>query len=430
MKKEIAFYPGEILVPKESLRPRFSVVACDQFTAQPEYWEEVAALAEGHPSAYHMIFPEAMLGKTGFDQKVASIQETTRWYLNDGLFDCYPESYIYLERTLPSGAVRKGLVGVLDLERYDYKKGSRSLVRATEGTVLDRIPPRVKIRQGAALEMPHVMLLVDDPGKTVVEPFEAQKDQLEKCYDFDLMMGGGHLTGWRAGHEYYEGVRAALEKLADSAAFNKRMGTSRKSPILFAVGDGNHSLAAAKVCWEELKQNLTPEEIACHPARWTLVEICNLQDESLTFEPIHRALFDVDHKLFLKELTAWAGLAPKTAKGEKGKKSMAKKQRFTLLLDGKSKKITIQNPAHTLTVGSVQQFLDSYLKKHGGRVDYIHGEDVLEQLSRDGAIGILLPGMDKGELFKTVALEGALPRKTFSMGEAQDKRYYLECRRI
>lgn len=429
MKKNIGFYPGEILIPKEELRPRFSVAACDQFTAEPDYWRQTAALVEGHPSAYHMIFPEALLGELDFDQKVASIQETTRWYLEGGIFDCFPDSYIYLERTLKNGRVRRGLLGVLDLECYDYKPNSRSLTRATEGTVLDRIPPRVKIREGAFLEMPHIMLLVDDPDRTVVEPFAERKAEMSCCYDFELMMGGGHLTGWRAeGSRYQEGVSAALAKLADSAAFNKRLGLSRKSPILFAVGDGNHSAAAAKACWEAIKPTLTPEEIACHPARWMLVEVCNLHDESLEFEPVHRVLFDVDHKLFMKELTAWAGIAPKAPKTAEKKK--APKPSFTLLMDGKAKKITIQSPAHALTVGSVQSFLDGFLEKHGGNIDYIHGSDVLEKLCSEGAVGILLPAMEKSELFRTVAAEGALPRKTFSMGEASDKRYYLECRRI
>lgn len=424
MKKEVGFYPGDILIPKEALRPRFSVVACDQFTSQPDYWKQVAELAEGSPSAYHMIFPEAMLGKVDFDEKVRSIHQTTRWYLDAGLFDSYSQSYIYLERTLADGSVRKGLMGVLDLECYDYKKGSRSLARATEGTVLDRIPPRVKIRQGAALEMPHVMLLIDDPEGTVVEPFAGRKDEMPLCYDFDLMLGGGHLTGWQADHRYYESVSAALKKLGDSKAFNQRLGTARKSPILYAVGDGNHSLAAAKACWEEIKSGLTEEEIGRHPARWALVELCNLHDPSLHFEPIHRAVFDTDHKAFLKELAAWAGTQPK------GKKNTAGKQCFTLLLDGKEKKIYIEKPSHTLTVGSVQKFLDAYIAKHGGTVDYIHGAEALRQLTEQGAAGILLPAMDKNDLFRTVALDGALPRKTFSMGEAQDKRYYLECRRI
>lgn len=430
MKKNIGFYPGDILIPKENLRPRFSVVACDQFTAQPDYWQETAALAEGHPSAYHMIFPEALLEELDFGQKVASIQETTRWYLEGGIFDRCPDSFIYLERTLRSGQVRKGLLGVLDLECYDYKPNSRSLTRATEGTVLDRIPPRVKIREGAFLEMPHIMLLVDDPDCTVVEPFAERKAEMPCCYDFDLMMGGGHLAGWQAdGSRYREGVSAALAKLADSAAFNKRVGTSRKSPILFAVGDGNHSAAAAKACWEAIKPALSPEEIACHPARWMLVEVCNLHDESLAFEPVHRALFGIDHKLFLKELTAWAAIAPKAPKAD-AKKKASKKQSFTLLMDGKAKKIIIHSPSHSLTVGSVQVFLDSFLEKYGGSIDYIHGSDVLEKLCSEGAAGILLPAMEKSELFRTVAVEGALPRKTFSMGEAWDKRYYLECREI
>lgn len=424
MKKNIGFYPGELMVPKEHLRERFSVVACDQFTSQPEYWEEVDKLTEGRPSANHMIFPEVWLDKIDFDKKVASIQETTRFYLEQQIFDCYPESYIYVERIQRNGAVRKGLVGVIDLECYDYKKGSRSLVRATESTVLERIPPRVKIRDGAALESPHVMLLIDDPDRTVIEPFADRKADMPVVYDFDLMMDGGHITGWRADHSYYESVSAALKKLGDSKTFNQRMGTSRKSPILYAVGDGNHSLASAKACWETIKAGLTEEEIERHPARWAAVEVCNLHDEALVFEPIHRAVFGVDQKAFVKALTEWAGAQPK------GRKSTAGKQCFTVLFGSKEKTLVIAEPSHTLTVGSVQKFLDEYLAQNGGKIDYIHGEDAVRELTEKGAVGILLPAMDKADLFRTVVLEGALPRKTFSMGEAWDKRYYLECRKI
>lgn len=424
MKKNIGFYPGELMLPKEHLRERFSVVACDQFTSQPEYWNEVDTLTEGHPSANHMIFPEVWLDKVDFDAKVAAIQETTRFYLEQQIFDCFPESYIYVERTQRNGAVRRGLVGVVDLECYDYKKGSRSLIRATEGTVLERIPPRVKIREGAYLEAPHVMLLIDDPDRTVIEPFMEKKAELPMVYDFDLMMDGGHLAGWQVGHGFYEKVTAALAKLGDSKTFNQKIGTSRKSPILFAVGDGNHSLASAKACWENIKSALTEEEQAHHPARWAAVEVCNLHDEALVFEPIHRAVFDVDQKAFVKALTEWAGAQPK------GRKNLSGKQWLTVLSGSKEKTLVVAEPDHTLTVGSVQEFLDKYLAENGGRVDYIHGEDAVRKLTEEGAVGILLPAMDKADLFRTVVLEGALPRKTFSMGEAWDKRYYLECRKI
>ena len=426
MKKNTAFYPGDILIPKEHLRPRFSVVACDQFTSQPDYWAETAALAEGHPSALHMILPEALLGRVDEEARITAAKETMDWYLRDGLFDCLPQSFVYLERTLRDGQVRRGLMGVLDLECYDYRKGSRTLVRPTEATVTQRIPPRMKLRQGASLEMPHAMLLIDDPDCTVIEPLAARKEEFPCCYDFDLMQGGGHLKGWALPHSCYESVQPALEKLADSKAFNQRLGTSRKPAILCAVGDGNHTLAAARACWEELRETLTEEERACHPARWALVELCNLHDPGVTFLPIHRAVFDVDPAHFRAALLQWAETVPE---GEKPLPT-AKRQNFTLITGSREKKVSIKLPAHPLTVGSVQGFLDRYLKKHGGRVDYIHGDDALRQLCREGAVGLLLPPMPKDALFYTVATQGALPAKTFSIGEAWDKRYYLECRKI
>ncbi|MBR6789743.1 MAG: DUF1015 family protein, partial [Oscillospiraceae bacterium] len=269
-----------------------------------------------------------------------------------------------------------------------------------------------------------VMLLIDDPDRTVIEPFAERKADLPLVYDFDLMMDGGHIAGWHVDHSYYEGVTAALAKLGDSKAFNQRMGTSRRSPILFAVGDGNHSLASAKACWENIKAELTAEEIECHPVRWAAVEVCNLHDEALVFEPIHRAVFDVDKKHFLNALTDWAGAQPR------GRKNLDGKQWLTVISGAKEKTLVIAEPDHTLTVGSVQKFLDKYIAENGGKVDYIHGEDAVRELAGKDAVGILLPAMDKADLFRTVVLEGALPRKTFSMGEAWDKRYYLECRKI
>ncbi len=432
--KNVGFFPGNILIPKEELLPRFSVVACDQFTSQPDYWEEVEERTDNNPSACHMVFPEAYLGKVDFDGKIAQINAAMDQYLKDGIFNEFPDSLIYVERTLQNGAVRKGVVGLLDLECYDYHKGSQSLVRATEGTVLERIPPRVKIRQNASLECPHILVLIDDAKKTVIEPMGEDLPNLHKLYDFDLMMGGGNIKGYLLDREAYGRMAAALGKLGDKRAFNRRYKTTGQDVLLYAVGDGNHSLATAKECWDKLKKKLTPEEAENHPARYALVELNNLHDPSLQFEAIHRVVFDVDTDEFVQELLAYAEKKPskgrKTDSAESNAQAPISPQKFTLVAGGQDQKVTIQAPKHTLTVGSVQAFLDGYLKKHGGRVDYIHGEDVVRRLSEEGAVGILLPAMKKSDLFKTVILEGALPRKTFSMGEACDKRYYLECRKI
>lgn len=414
------FYKGDILVPKEELLEKFSVVACDQFTSQPEYWEEVKEKVGDNPSAYNIVFPEAYLEKVDFNEKIKDINAHINEYLKKEIFDELKDSLIYVERTLKNGTVRRGIVGLIDLEDYDYNKGSQSLIRATEGTVLERIPPRVKIRKNAKIESPHILILIDDVKKTVIEPLGENVADLNKLYDFDLMQGGGNVKGYLLDDSHYKNISKALTKLADKKAFAKRYKTD-KDVLLFAVGDGNHSLATAKECWTKLKKKLTEEEQKNHPARFALIELNNLHDESLEFEAIHRAVFDVDQKAFVKDFKAFAD-----AKSDK----KLKPQTVELVVDGKVTSVTIKSPSHNLAVGSVQNFLDKYIKEKGGKVDYIHGEDVTVNLSKKGAIGILLPVMRKDELFKTVIEEGALPRKTFSMGEASEKRYYLECRKI
>lgn len=419
---ELGFYKGDILIPNENLLPLFSVVACDQFTSQPEYWDEVEKKVGDNPSAYNMVFPEAYLEKLDFTKKIKAINSAIDSYLKKEIFDSYKNSLVYVERTLKSGAVRRGIVGLIDLECYDYNKGSQSLVRATEGTVLERIPPRVKIRENAKLESPHILILIDDVKKTVIEPMGEDKANLNKLYDFDLMMDGGNIKGFLLEDEEYKKVAKALTKLGDKKAFEKRYNVKDKDVLLYAVGDGNHSLATAKECWNNLKKKLKKGEIENHPARYALVELSNLHDPSLEFEAIHRAVFDVNKKDFLKELKAYAD--------KKVEKCPNTPQKVVILDNGKEKELIIKAPNHTLAVGSIQNFLDEYIAEKGGKVDYIHGEDVTRNLSKNGAIGILLPVMQKSELFKTVIEEGALPRKTFSMGEACEKRYYLECRKI
>ncbi len=416
----VGFYPGEILLPNCPLET-WSVVACDQYTSQPEYWHQVEELVGGNPSAGELIFPEAFLDKVDFNEKIAQINASMQHYLQKGLFQSYPDSLIYVERTLHDGSVRRGLLGLLDLEEYDYREGAASLVRATEGTVLARIPARVRIRENAPLEIPHVLVLIDDVEKTVIEPLAARKAECQRLYDFELMMGGGHISGWRVGRGCYAEIAGALAALADPAAFAARYQVPDAPILLYAVGDGNHSLAAAKQCWENIKEFLSPEEQARHPARYALVELNNLHDPSLRFEAIHRAAFVPDGEDLLAEFEQYAASC-------QGKESP---QTVRLVGRGGERTVTIPHPERTLAVGSVQDFLDSYLDRWPGRVDYIHGEEVVRELvQQKGAAGFLLPAMGKEKLFKTVIQEGALPRKTFSMGEACDKRFYLECRKI
>lgn len=417
--RPLGFCPGEILLPRCDLS-QWSVVACDQFTSQPEYWTEVERIVGDAPSAYRMIFPEAYLDTVDFDEKIASINRTMEEYLRQGLFEAYSDAMIYVERTLLDGSVRRGILGLLDLEEYDYRKGSGSLVRATEGTVLERIPPRVRIREHAPLESPHILVLIDDPGKTVAEPIRSRTPALEKLYDFDLMQGGGNIRGWLLDRKEQQRIQEALAALADPAVFAEKYGVADRPLLLYAVGDGNHSLATAKECWTRLKSRLTPEEAAVHPARYALVELGNLHDDSLKFEAIHRAVFDVDQGAFLAALREYAA----------SRRGDAPAQTVTVVTAEGRESLTIPHPDRTLAVGSIQAFLDQYLPAVGGKADYIHGEDVVCSLAQKGAVGILLPVMEKGDLFRTVILEGALPRKTFSMGEAPEKRYYLECRKI
>lgn len=415
------FKKADILLPKDTEYTKWSVVACDQYTSQPEYWDEVNALTAGSPSSYHITFPEVYLG-TNDDERIKNINDTMEDYLARFLYTI-PDTYIYVQRTLANGKIRHGIVGAVDLEDYDFNKGSQSYIRATEGTVLERIPPRVKIRENASLELPHVMLLIDDDKNSVIEPIAKQADTLDVVYDFDLMQNGGHIKGMKISAELSQQLDSAIEKLADKALFDKKYNVSDKGVLLFAVGDGNHSLATAKTCWENIKASLSDEEKENHPARFALVEIVNIHDKSLDFEPIHRVVFDVNPEKLIEGFM-------KYYKGKASKKNNGG-QCIEYMYKGKKGKLYVKNAPSNLAVGTLQQFLDDYLAKNGGKVDYIHGADVTTELAKkDGNIGFILPSMEKSDLFKTVILDGALPRKTFSMGEANDKRFYLEAKLI
>ena len=415
--QKLGFAPADILIPENCDLSKWSVVACDQYTSQPEYWQRVEERVGDAPSALRLILPESKLGRADTQDAIAAINRTMEDYLRQGLFRQLGESLIYVERWLDNGTLRRGLVGVVDLEQYDYHPGSTTLIRATEGTVLSRIPPRVAVRRNAALELPHILMLMDDPDRTVIEPLTLETGEMERLYEFDLMEKGGHITGYRLTQEQCDYVANTLAELADPAAFTERYNAPGKAPLLFAIGDGNHSLASAKANYEEKKG--TPEE---ELARYALVELNNLHDESLTFEAIHRVCFDVDPDELVQALLDFY---PGSYIGE------GEGQRIPFVTRDREAVLTIPHGGSQLSVGTLQHFLDQYLPTVGGRVDYIHGEDVAWELGRgERAIGFLLLPMGKQELFPTVIFDGVLPRKTFSMGEAHDKRFYLEARRI
>ncbi len=403
--------PAEILLPREGVDPaRWAVVACDQYTSQPDYWHAVEALVGSAPSTLKIVFPEVYLSEG--EARIQRIQSEMRQYLADGtLVPAVTDGFVYLERTTPSG-VRPGLVVRLDLEAYDFTPGADVPVRATEGTILSRIPPRVKIRTGAPLESPHVMVLLDDPDCTVIEPLGANKAALRPLYDFELMQGGGHLAGWAVEGDATTGVLQALDALF-----------ARSGGFLAAVGDGNHSLATARQCWLNLRDTLPEAARANLPARYALVELNNLHAPALVFEPIHRVLFGVDPLDVQERFADWC--AGRGAALEDGAE-------ITWVTGEGETGARILHAPNPLSVAVLQPFLDEYLAAHpGAEIDYIHGADVVRQLAqREDALGILLTAIDKRALFPAIRQGGVLPRKTFSMGEAFEKRYYMECRRI
>ena len=418
MKK--CFSAADILLPDFNIvdAEKWAVVACDQFTSEPEYWEKTALAVGDAPSTLNMILPEVYLSET--EKRVPVINETMHTYIRDILVS-HKDSMIYVERTQSDGSVRHGVILAVDLDKYEYTKGASSLVRATEATVIERIPPRVAVRRGAEVELPHVMLLVDDPEKTVIEPLAASSD-LTDAYNFELMLGGGRIKGSFIGKTEQNRIEKALVALIADEKMAERYGKEGIAPLLFAVGDGNHSLASAKAAYEEVKAKLGAAAES-HPSRYALCEVVNIHDDALKFEPIYRVVFGVEQESFLAELYKYA----ESLSGE------AEPQTVEYFYgEGNEGKITFEHPVQQLTVGTLQTFIDAYIKEHKGvEVDYIHGEGSVRALSKkEGALGFTFSGMEKSQLFKTVIFDGALPRKTFSMGHAEDKRYYLECRRI
>lgn len=409
------FKPADILLPQVKDMSKWAVIACDQFSSNPAYWERVRKTAEGAPSAINLILPEAELGTPAEEAHTALINQTMKDYVERNVFKTYPNSLIYVERTLENGSVRKGLMGMVDLDAYDYNAGSSSAIRATEKTVVERIPPRMKVRRNASVELPHILMLCDDHDKKLVEPVAEKKAKMQVVYDFDLMEEGGHITGWLVQGEDVSAFEAAL---ADYTAHvdEKYVGLPGV-PMVFAVGDGNHSLATAKACYEEMKAANPGKDLSDHPARYALVELENIHDDAQVFEPIHRVVFKTNAKKLLDDLQAtWCA--------EGG-------YPVTWFIGEESGTVYLDRSKSQLAVGALQTFLDAWLKENEGEVDYIHDEPDLRELAmKENSIGFLLPAMEKSQLFRGVIADGVLPRKTFSMGHAREKRYYLEGRAI
>lgn len=392
----------DILLPCAEDMGAWSVIACDQFTSEPEYWAAAEARAAEKPSTLSLMLPEAWLHTARADGADGRIADTMRRYLAEGVFQTVPDSFIYVERTLSDGRVRRGLVAALDLEQYDFTGTQRTSVRSTEGTVEERLPPRVNIRRSAPLEMPHTLLLMDDRTDSVLSLAEKAKDTLEKVYDFELMLGGGRIAGWRVSGETKAAVQSALDALDNAALQREKYGDAAENgKLTFAVGDGNHSLAAAKRFWEEKRETLPESERLADPARFALVEIENIHEPSLDFEPIHRVIFDTDTSAFVSELAAHR------TEWEAEDKTLGER------------------------VAAAESFCCAYIAAHGGYIDYIHGDDTARALGeKPNCAAVLLPPVEKSGLFVSVLKNGALPKKSFSMGNARDKRYYLECRKI
>jgi len=425
----------EILIPNNQIDyQKWAVVACDQFTSQPEYWNTAEKIIGQSPSAYHLILPEAYLGTEKEQIHSSKINSLMEQYLKKNYFQVI-EGIIYIERYFDN-SVRKGLIAALDLEQYDFTDGADSLIRATEGTIIDRLPPRIKIRQDALIEIPHILVLIDDPEMSVIAPIINSSNSIELIYDFNLMQNSGHLKGYHVTSSNLENkVIQALEKLISPEIQSEKYGVEKNAPpLLFAVGDGNHSLATAKSFWDKIKQE-APEN---HPARYALVEIVNIHDEGIVFEPIHRLLKGIKEDWFLslknyfnnildvQKISDFKTLVSAVSNNQTEDQVFGTFDKANFWL------VRIKEPNHTLTVGSIQNYIDDLiLNNQINDVDYIHGDDtILELGSKSGNAGIYLSAIRKDSLFRSVIKDGALPRKTFSMGEAHQKRFYLECKKI
>lgn len=425
----------KLLMPREGIDlSKWAVIACDQYTSQPDYWNNADAIVGDAPSTLRLTLPEVYLEQPDIKERTAKIQDAMQRYQQDGTLTEYEPGMMLVERTTKSGT-RRGVVLSFDLEAYDYQAGSQSLIRPTEKTVVERIPPRLAVREGASLELPHIMLLIDDPDHKVIEPLFADKDAFRKAYDTDLMLDGGHLSGWFVPEG--KGTATLIERLnglADPETFNKKYGLTGEHAVLpYAVGDGNHSMATAKANWERIKQDLSEEERQDHPARFVLAEVVNIHDDSLEIEGIHRVLFHIHPREVFQAADDFFRLHGGMAYcGEPKSAPSTNVQSFPCMFHGEQVTLCIVDSPWALPVATLQNFLDDFLAKNPkSHIDYIHGADVVRELSQDARnMGFLLPDPAKEDLFRGVILDGVLPRKTFSMGEAQEKRYYMEARKI
>lgn len=408
-----AFRSAHILLPKAGVDPaKWAVIACDQFTSEPEYWDSLDHLVGASPSTLRLILPEAYLDRET-EQSVHAINRSMEEYLKAGILQDAGDGLILVERQTPYVPRRLGLVLAVDLEAYSYQPGSHPQIRATEQTVASRIPPRVRIRQNAPIELPHVLLLINDQEERIIETLYANRHHLEKIYDFDLNMNGGHLRGYQIADA--ASVLASFDQLI-SSDYSRTMYNDPDAALLGLVGDGNHSLASAKAHWENVKAHLNDAQKAAHPARYALVEVENIYDEGLRFEPIHRVVFHAGNDFLPGLFRLQTGDFPAAVYSKKGGKTA----------------LSLPKVA-PIAIKLVQEYIDAYLKTHpAAKVDYVHGWDHLVSVcdKEAGAIGITLPPLAKEDLFPYVLKEGVLPRKSFSMGEAVEKRYYFESKRI
>ena len=424
MKKDV-FLPANILIPEGISLEKWSVIACDQFSSEEEYWEQASAIIGDEPSTLKMIIPEAYLCDFDENETLKRLCAVMNDYLEQKIFREYKDAFVYVERTLPDGTVRPGLVGAVDLDQYDFSAGvaatanvpkktsaETAAILASEGTILDRLPVRVKARRAAALELPHIMAFINDSDKTIIEPLAEVTETLPLLYDFELIQGGGHIRGKLLQGKHAEQIQTAFRLLHE------------KTTPLMVMGDGNHSLAAAKTYWDELKQNLTVNERKAHPSRIALLEVNNVYDPSISFEAIHRCLFGVEPSDFVS--------AFEKAMSEASKHGNYERYEFKWIIGGKNGIVTVAADSIGEALSMMQRFLDDYARKTGCCVDYIHGEDTTKRLAteEDDRAGLILPALTKEDLFKTVSAGGVFPKKAFSVGSAREKRYYLECREI
>ena len=403
--KELFFAPADIMVPTGISLEKWSVIACDQFTSEPEYWQRAQAFVGDSESTLNLIIPEAFLGNIDQEAAAGNIDKVMAEYLGKNIFKEYKKSFLFVRRTLPGGKTRFGLVGAVDLEYYDFREDSKPLIRASEKTVVDRLPARIKVRKRAQIELPHIMALINDKTSLFFDEVSKIAEACETVYDFELMENGGHIDG-----RVLSGEEAG--RIMDILA-----GALENQEIKVVIGDGNHSLAAAKVYWDELKQTLTEEERKSHPARYALLELNNVYAEAVEFHAIHRVVFCENAEALKNELSE------KLQGGED--------YHVTWISGDGEGTIGLSAACIGDMLDAFQGVLDAFAEKTDCEIDYIHGDDTVKSLVKQrGGMGFILPAMDKKDLFETVALRGVFPRKSFSIGHAHEKRYYLECRKI